>query len=433
MLVGDTEVIPLVEVISPYTGKGSRKIYSDYYYGCLGGENDYEADVAVGRFSVRDIYEFEKMVNKTIKYEKEYVASNRVLLVSHLQDAEPEDTTVMSFQKCCNMIKNSYYKEPVSFVTAYGAHVDSYGDNATNADVIKQINNGAHIINYRGHGGNFFWGGKDDEEQLDTAWNTQIDNMADNTCAIFFSIACYTGNINEDECMLETFTRSPHGAVAFLGSTMNSYRSPNNDFNRYLFDELLNNGVYRIGDSNIAAHMKNIRNSSDVTLAMDGALCYLLGGDPTLEIWTGTPQVNKNLNLRMENNQMHFNIEKKCSGLGSLIQEDGIHLQNIYYESNNGSFDKPNMNFYFVLNSHNFFPHIAYCNLTSNEITSTTFNYDGFSFVTPLTIKEGYDALEEDAMVKVKAGNKLYIQQGNGGVTIENCFECEKGAVLEIK
>ena len=33
----------------------------------------------------------------------------------------------------------------------------------------------------------------------------------------------------------------------------------------------------------------------------------------------------------------------------------------------------------------------------------------------------------------VKSGNKLVIKNGNQGVKIRNNFECEKGAVFEVK
>ena len=40
---------------------------------------------------------------------------------------------------------------------------------------------------------------------------------------------------------------------------------------------------------------------------------------------------------------------------------------------------------------------------------------------------------DEDEGVVVKSGNKLCIKNGSGGVTIQDGFECEQGAVFEIK
>lgn len=70
--------------------------------------------------------------------------------------------------------------------------------------------------------------------------------------------------------------------------------------------------------------------------------------------------------------------------------------------------------------------------MTSHEILSS-YDYDAYSFVTPLIIKEDPYAVSNETVVKVKNGNKLIIQNGFGGVTIQNYFECEHGAVLEIK
>ncbi len=54
-------------------------------------------------------------------------------------------------------------------------------------------------------------------------------------------------------------------------------------------------------------------------------------------------------------------------------------------------------------------------------------------YVTPLAIRGGSAANDDDSVVRVKSGNKLIIQNGSGGVIIEDSFECEEGAVFEIK
>lgn len=256
--------------------------------------------------------------------------------------------------------------------------------------------------------------------------------MNSQTCAVFFCIACHTGNVTESDCMLETFTRATNGAVAFIGATRNSYRVPNHTYNQYLFDQLLNEGIYHIGNINVAAHIKNITTMNDPTLAQDNALCYLLGGDPTLELWTAVPQRINDVSIQMGTSQVNFTTSINNSFYGSVVHEDGTNLQNTAYMGY-GTFLKPYFNFYFTVNCHNWYPHITYVNLTSEEIEATVFDYDGYSYVTPLAIRGGYAANDDDSVVRVKSGNKLIIQNGSGGVIIEDSFECEEGAVFEIK
>ena len=95
---------------------------------------------------------------------------------------------------------------------------------------------------------------------------------------------------------------------------------------------------------------------------------------------------------------------------------------------------KPNYNFYAVVNRHNRFPHIIYCDFTTTELAHTIFDYDGYYFATPMVLY--YDLNNDEHIaygVTVKNGSKLIIQKGSGGVTINEAFECEKGAVFEIK
>ena len=167
--------------------------------------------------------------------------------------------------------------------------------------------------------------------------------------------------------------------------------------------------------------------------AKDVALCYLLGGDPTLEIWTAEPQHINDVSIQMGTNQVNFTTSINNSFYSSVVLEDGTNLQDTAYTGYSGTFLKPYFNFYFTVNCHNWYPHLTYVNLTSNEIEATVFDYDGYSYITPLAIRGGFALYDEDSVVRVKSGNKLIIQNGVGGVVIEDCFECEPGALFEIK
>ena len=61
------------------------------------------------------------------------------------------------------------------------------------------------------------------------------------------------------------------------------------------------------------------------------------------------------------------------------------------------------------------------------------FNYDAYYNYSPLSIGNGVTPDISDGEVVVKNGHKLIIKNGTGGVLIESGFECEPGAVLQIK
>ena len=417
LFIGDDDQIPLNNTISA-TG---RSVKSDYWYGCIGGDTDMEADIAIGRFSTNSLDDFRNMINKTIKYEKSYPATNTAILVAHKQDAPGE------YQGCCETISNTQYNTPVSFSKLYGASSYDGGTNATNSQICSQINNGAHIVNYRGHGSYNLWPNWNisNEDFVDT----QINNINDGTSAVFFSVACHTGNIRNQTCMMETFTRSTHGAVAFLSATEKSYTIANHPYNQYLFQKLFNNGVYQVGDLNIAAHIQNF--SICDSLAKDNAFCYLCGGDPTLEIWTDTPQTLSNVQLTSNGN---ITINPGINNYTiSLVSKGGELIQRLLSANNSCTFTPPSADFYIVINKHNYFPYIIYYDTSSNYIQNKTIDYDAYYRNSPIIA--GYDATTSETFgdVIIKDGAKMDIKVGSGGVTLKNGFECQIGGSLVVE
>ena len=438
LFVGDDNEIPLKEVTSTYipTGGSSHTIYSDYWYGCMGGDSDYLADVSIGRFSVSSLTDFENMVNKSIRYERSYQSLNDALLMAHQEGGNMSN----GYQGCCEAIRTAS-SSLMTFYTAYGADVIYGGGNATNADVLSYINQGVSIVNYRGHASADYWGGV---SWNDPYWNnageyfhsSQISNMSDDTNAVFFSIACHTGNITVNgECMLETFMRSQHGAVAFIGATIATGTDVNNNYDKSLFKKLLNDGVFRLGDMSVAAHARciTVLDVNNPSAAIDNAHSYLVGGDPTLELWTAVSQDISGVNFSISGNTVTLTASI-TSGFSMPVIDDSFNFRSTtHFSYNGGTFTKPNHNFYVVINSHNYYPYIIYCNFSNNAvIENTVFDYDAYYYGTPVTIGDLYNT-GSGSNVQIKNGKKVSIANGSGGVIVASDFKCEKGARFEIK
>ena len=417
LLVGDDDEIPLKSVISA-TG---RSVKSDYWYGCIGGDSDVEADVAIGRFSTNSLEEFRNMVNKTIKYEKDYSATNEVILVANKENAPGE------YQGCCETIRNAVYNTPLSFTKLYGASPYYGGTSATNSEVCSQINAGVHIVNYRGHGDyNLWWNWNTSNQDF---VDSEINNINDSVSAVFFSIACQTADIHNQTCMMETFTRSSNGAVAFLGATEDSYTIANHTYDQHLFKKLLNDGVFLFGDLNMAAHIQNF--SINGNYAKDNAFCYLCGGDPSLEIWTDIPRNFGDI----EFTNVGDSILIRSVGINdykySIVDEDGALLE--VNNTTNGliSVAKPTIRKYVVLNKHNYYPCVILIDAYEMYIQNRVFDYSALYLNNSYRV--GYDVYGYPyGDVIVKPGRTLKFVTNND-VYIKNGFECEKGAVLEIK
>lgn len=409
----------------------SKTIYSDYWYGCLGGDDDREADLPIGRFPTNTLSEFANMVDKTIRYEMGQNLSNKVLLVAHKDGA----ADAVGYQSCCEYIRTSYSGN-TTFYKAYGASTNG-GNNATNADVINYINQGVHIVNYRGHGHNNYWGGFAGSDSIwndsgETFYDTEISNMNNNTNAVFFSVSCNTGN-----GMLGTFTRSPKGASAFVGSTSNSYTMPNHAYDINLFAELYDEGTYRLGDVNMNAHVYNIQTFSpespfDTNLATDNAFSYLCGGDPTLEIWTDNPHPVNGVNMYSSGNSV------TVTGLSSAYSVcvstlDGDLVGMIPVTGSSCTFSKPASRYYISVIRHNYVPFVVYCDSESNTLQDVTLTGNRFYDGTPFAAGEYVDMDENIGDVILESGSHLFIQNGNGGVLLDAGFKCETGGMLQIK
>lgn len=426
LLIGDYDKIPL-NVLN-ITTEYPEIAHGDYWYGCLvGGNNDYFAEIPIGRISTNILYDFQNMVNKTITYERFYNGNTQnALLIAHKQN--PTDNTY--YQVCCENIRNAQYSNPLSFTTAYGA------SGATNNDVIDIINNGKNIVNYRGHGTPFYWS---TWNNLNESFGSSQIGLLDST-SIFFNVCCKTGDIKEELCMMEMLTRSSKGATACLAAVDFIWRWAGNKYNQYLFSKLLNNSYRQIGELNIKAHHATLTDYANDELsrkkAIVNAWMFLCGGDPTLEIWTSGPYpiASSDISFSKSNGTMNLNVSCLSNYKVSLVSESGACLDLINSSGHNCTFPVPTGNFYAVINSDSRYPYIMYfssSNYLQNETiyANSYYNYDS----TPLNI--GYDVTTTVPYgnVTVKSGSKLSIKNGTGGVTITKGFECEKGAELVIQ
>ena len=407
-----------------FTGYGTVNnqitLCSDYWYGCMDGDDDIEAEFPVGRFSVSTLQEFSNMVEKTIRYEKSYQCSNKVLLVAHSQGADNN-----YFQNNIDMVSSQVYTDTVSFFKAYGA-APPIGNGATNSTVVDKINQGAHIVNYRGHGSPNSWPNWNHLGESFTS--SQIENINDSVNSVFLNVACNTGNIDADSCMLEIFTRSPHGAVAFIGATVDTDNDTNNNYELNLFHKLLNEGVYHIGDMNVAAHIASI--NPLYNRSKDNPHSYLCGSDPSLEIWTGHPHDLGDIDLVYRNDSITICTTLEENYDISMSAVDGSFIETVHASGGNCTFPKPANQFYFCISKHNCYPYFAYFDTVTNFIENIVFDGTDHYYVhSPFEIEYDYDEME----TVVKKGTKVVIQKGAGGVLINYFFECEKGATFEIR
>ncbi len=418
LFVGEDDRIPLYDWAAP-TG-GVQK--SDYWYGCMDGDDDYQADIAIGRFCTNSVSELTNMVNKAIAYEStKNVYAQNVLLVAHKQSA-PE-----KYQKCSEEIRNASYTEQMLFTKAYGASISNGGTNATNTDVIQKINSGINIVNYRGHGN---WDRWEDGWSADNKGftNSEVLNLKNTTYPIVFSIACLNADFRSHTCLMESFMRSEHGSSVFLGATEASYTVPNHTYDKLLFDNLLNNNLYNVGDLNIIAHIKNMPFSENYAIA--NAFCYVCGGDPSLEIFTQPVKTFSNVTITKNGNSLQLKADSPNDFSVSVVSLEGNLIGVYSTKSNIINLSNIPSDAHLVLNKHNYVPY---------DVTNKTIYIQNETILdnksyTSDRIEAGYDVttMKQYGNVRIKKGGSLTLK-ANYETILKNGFECENGAELIIK
>lgn len=433
LFVGDNSKIPMSVVPSFYYYSGT--IRGDYWYGYGTGTNDWEADIAIGRFSVSNLNEFSRIARRTIKYESTSPITNNTLLVAHKES--PDD--YLGYQFWCEIIRNAYYTEPMSFVTAYGAN------GATNANVISYLNTGVPIACYIGYGYANYWGGiGGTPEEPDSGWNmsgesfygSEASNLNDSACAVIFSNCPKTANLEVNNNMLEAFTRGQKGATAFAGFTTNGngFDDFNLYYSAYIFFCLLNDGEYLLGNLTNSANIDKINEMGGADLSKDHSLSFVCGGDPALELWTGTPQTFGDVNLNEDNSNVTITTQYYGDYKVSVAGENGDLLGTYNVVSGNTcTFPRPSVNCYIGITKHNYIPKILKYDVTTDAVQNEEITMDSYYHYTPIGFGDGVSLDIPDGPVIVKNGTKLVIKNGTGGVRFVEGFECEEGAILEVK
>ena len=161
--------------------------------------------------------------------------------------------------------------------------------------IIPIIDEGVGIVNYRGWGDANGWHYPefhvDDVNDLNNGWLTPV----------FFSYVCNSNDFanNVDPCLAEAVIRGgtptvPKGGVAFIGpSDLHTSTKYNNVINAYMYDAMLNHGIYELGPAMQAGQYgltKEFPAQNGPGEAQEFyANVYNILGDPSLQVYIDTP------------------------------------------------------------------------------------------------------------------------------------------------
>jgi hypothetical protein len=284
LLVGDAAQVP-----SSYSSGDSDNDYA-YVVGA-----DHYPDLFIGRFSAETIEHVETQVARTLTYEQNpdlnFDWFTRGIGIS--SDQGPGDDGEYDYEHIRNIhtdLLNFTYTFCAELFDGSQGGNDATG-NPTPSMVADEINTGATIINYTGHGSTTSWGSSGFS-------SNDVNNLTNvGMWPFIWSVACVNGNFVGNTCFAEAWLRAedngePTGAVATMMSTINQSWNPPMCGQDEMVDVLVETYPTNINRTFGAASMHGCMLMNDEYGAggdemTDTWVCF---GDPALHVRTAFPQ-----------------------------------------------------------------------------------------------------------------------------------------------
>lgn len=237
--------------------------------------NDISPDLAIGRLSCETLVQANDLVDKIINYpaDNSKAWKENVLLLS--SGLSYQDQISFGFNNASKQLENLYLKpNGINTTKVFNfpepADIEFLG---SGPKMREEINKGAAIVNYYGHGGGAQWDlifTKDDLYELNN----------DGRLPLALSITCYTAHFENAEAFGEVFTRMPNkGAIGFWGSVGLTWWGTGQNLNRSLFNQIFNHKQHVIGNAILRAKAGFSGSLNDQMVAQ---LSYL--GDPAIDL-----------------------------------------------------------------------------------------------------------------------------------------------------
>lgn len=309
LLVGDNAQIPTVT-------SGGLGGPSDHAYSYVLG-NDHYPEFFVGRFSAENVAQVQTQVTRTITYEQnpDVTVDWFSRGVGIASDQGPGDDGEYDYQHMNNIkadLTAFTYTHVAELYDGNQGGIDLPG-NPNSTLVANELNAGASIINYTGHGSQTSWGSSGFS-------NSGINTLTNSgKWPFIWSVACVNGDFQNGTCFAEAWLRAtnangPTGAIATLMSTINQSWNPpmdgQDEMNDILVESYANNIKRTFGGLSMNGCIK--MNEGYGSAGTEMADTWLIFGDPSVMVRTAMPQelvVNHNPAAFIGSSQFEINCE----------------------------------------------------------------------------------------------------------------------------
>lgn len=372
--------------------------YSDQVFGWCAG-NDPIPDILIGRLPVTGSTELSVMASKIINYESCLTTSpidwtNNAYLLS-----DPGYGGGISVSS--TIITNRYIRDiMLNYNTDYNITFSTFGE-TNHTSIVNAFNSGIGFFNFRGDG---TFCGFTDVSTLNNGYNTPFVSAV--TCyTATFQVQTWTPFLGHDFVTAGN-PGTTKGAIGLIGSSDNGTASrPNNIMSAGIASAFFLDDIHTFGGALINGILAVYNNfeydSGDIT--GHTMVWNNLFGDPSLELWVGTP---KNLNVEYPSNialgenfiqvtvQDEYSLPVPSAKV-CILKENGLELFETYLTGDDGIAIVPinvltTGGVYLTVNKYNYKPHIGSFHINTgaenivnvfdvNVNDSITGNNDGFA------------------------------------------------------
>lgn len=285
LIIGDQTDVPGKEsdIISGVTDHYYRAIDTDDYPQDINGP-----DVGIGRISIANEAQLEKVVDKMIRYDRgSFVTTDWLQKISWLATDDRWEVA----EGTHNYVIDTHTKK-MGFNGVFPESDQKGGDQlyavthqVDDPTVVRTIGLGRSIINYSGHGSQDSWAGP----HVSQANVRQLKDL--NALPFVVSNACITADFRVEESFGETWQRHPAGAIAFWGSMDSSYWDEDDLLERRMYDGIFrkNHGTFaQITQASLAEVWRHYGGRGRSAYYWE---TYVLLGDPSQYLRFAEPQI----------------------------------------------------------------------------------------------------------------------------------------------
>lgn len=451
LFVGNNTDIPSFE----YNHKNKQYV-SDYQYGCI--ENDSLPDVYQGRLLVSSPAEAEKLVDKTINYERNPIKSDSFYntgingAVFEADSLGYERSRAVLTSELINKVVSDSLQKNINFVYlrgggAYPAHWNnsnlSYGNelpesiiqgiiwNGNAKKMMNYIDNGAFYTFYIGHGDSIQW--------ISLGLNKDSLDRINNGIKypVVFSLSCETGDFNNNDtndCFAQHFCSmegkgcvaifaptcdAPFGYTEILGMNMLDAIWPGSRYFNPIYPNGNNASVstptptYRLGQIlNQGLYKMRITWRNDNFYTSRIFHCF---GDPSMRIYTQQPTAFDNATITRNNGTISVNAGESNAEISFYNKTTGEVKR---YSGLQATYSCGTNDVSVCISGPNKIPYVDTIFL-QNEVINGPVEYNGG------TIKAGYSVTDQ------KSYGDVYFNSGE--ITIKgNSVEFHGGTNVEL-